>query len=232
MEVRVRKAKQGGGLSEDRSLSGPPFGEFPAIWAEDRVAKTRGFVLLVLTLIALIACLFALNRSVEQNHPIPVAVEVDAKGAVVKTSQMKPWKPERPAIESKAAEFARAMLVIDPFSTRAAMERAARMLRGAAVEQWQVQLAKERVFHRMSEDPHLLREARVLSVDASTQGLAFVSIETTEQNASLKAQPITWRLTLHYSVGQPTERDIYEDLNPAGLRVTHFELKQELKAEK
>lgn len=228
----MRKSKEGVGLKHDRSIEGPPFGDFPAIWAEDRVGKTRYFLLLVLTLGALIGALVVLNSSVNQNHPVPVAVELDAKGAVVKTAPLKPWKPERPAIESKASEFAKALLAIDPFTTRAAMERAARMLRGAAVEQWQAHLARERVFIRMNDDPHLLREARILSVDASTPGLVFVSIETVEQNATLKAPPIAWRLTVHYSVGQPTERDIYDDLNPAGMRITHFELKQELKVEK
>ena len=64
---------------------------------------------------------------------------------------MKPWKPERPAIESKAEEFARAMLVIDPFSTRAS--HGARCPHAAGpLWQWQGLLAKERVFHRMSEN--------------------------------------------------------------------------------
>jgi len=199
---------------------------FAEMFGDPVVNNARLFVaMLVLGLVALAeAC--ALWRLVPLRTVVPYLVQASADGVVSRVVEARAYRPDANLVKAGLAAWVDQLMVLDAYRTRENLRRSTALLRGKAVAEHRAWIEAERPFERLLATPDLTRESQVGSVDASTPGIAFVFVTTTERVASRDPLVRRWRFTVHYTLVAPS--DEHEILtNPLGLAISHFERAQD-----
>lgn len=204
---------------------------FAEMYGSANVQASRWFVTSVLLLLTTLALIAALIFMLPLRTVVPYMIQTDEVsgqlvGKPVAADEFKGQVTEKMvAAESRA--FVRGLMTIDPFVTRANLERVATRVTGKASQEFKEFLAQERPFERLAKTSGLVRTADSIQVDASQKNIAFVFAQVSERISSGEPIVTRWRFTLHYAIDPAVdERGIQE--NPIGFVVTHFERVQEI----
>lgn len=165
----------------------------------------------------------ALVRLFPLKRTVLTQVEMAPDGTVAGVREVKPFRPESRFVKAALIQWAKQMLVIDPYRTRDELRRSTLVLRGKAVSEHKEWLEREKVFRRLAETPGLVRTVDKQSADVSKDGIAFLFLNTTERATLGEPKLEQWRLTVHYAL-VPSDEEEEVSVNPLGLNITHFEL--------
>jgi len=198
---------------------------FAEIYGSAQVNANRSFLLacgciaVALASIASVAAIFPLKEV------RPWVVEVNpASGVVNKPVQIDRIDPNTAVVKSELARWAEAVYAIDPLRSGEALRWANARSADKAVAQFAEFRARERIYERMRSEPDMVREAKVVAVDVSRKGTAFIYVVTSERAGTGGAESVRsrrMRVTLNYRLLPPTqESDLLA--NPLGLYVTFF----------
>jgi type IV secretory pathway component VirB8 len=219
---RAARLKSRRPLENTPAVVDPGIRLFAELFGEPVVQSARLFTGLVI--VAAVAALegLALWRLVPLKTAVPYLIEASPQGAVARVVEARDYRPTTNMVKAALANWVDQLMVLDAYRTRDNLRSSTILLRGKAVSEHQAFLEAERPFERLLATPDLTRESHVSSVDASSEGLAFVFVTTTERAGTSSPVVRRWRFTIHYMIAAP--QDEVEILaNPVGINISHFE---------
>lgn len=205
-----------------------PKRKFSELYGGASVNSARWFVFAAVELGVIAGLAIAIFNMTPLVKTVPYMVKVDdTTGQVVgRPVAASDFKIENRFIEAEARAFVRGLMTLDPFVSRANLERVSTRTAGKATSEFKEYLSTERPFERLAKTPGLVRTTDVTSVDASQKNIVFVFAQTNERISTGEPIVTRWRFTLHYVIDPAVDaKGITE--NPLGFVVTHFERVQD-----
>lgn len=223
--------------SDPRSLDDAPnvaFEKAKQVWAERMgepiVERNRWFLVSIVLLIGLVACLSALNMLMPLKTAVPMIIKIDrATGEIVgKPVEVAAFKPGEAEKKYFITRWIRDIIDLEPGITERNLREAFGFVRGKASDEYKDFMKQTRPLARLMEEKTLTRKTDIVSFNFTTENAASVRFQTEERQAG--ASPVIKRYAafITYEIYPPkTDREIVE--NPLGLFITHFTIAEELK---
>jgi type IV secretion system protein TrbF len=204
--------------------------EFAEIYGSAVVGQARMFLLAIIAFVLLGASLLLLGFIFPLKEVRPWVVEVNpSTGVVNRPVQVEKVSPNVAVIRTELARWVEAVFMIDPLRSGEALRWANERAAEKAVAQFAEFRGRERIYDRMRTEPEMIREAKVIAVDASRDGTAFIFVTTSERSGSgavPQDRVKRWRVTLNYRTS-PATQEAALLANPLGLYVTFFSVTEE-----
>lgn len=197
--------------------------KFAEIYGSSMVSSNRMFLLSLVALLLAMTAVAAVAIMLPLKEVRPWLVEVDPRtGVVNKPIEVQKVSPNIAVVQAELARWIEAVYTLDSLRTNELFKYANVRSREKAVTQFTEFRVRERVFERLQRETGLVREVKVLSVDASQTGIAFAFLTTTERlGRETEPKEKRIRLTMHYQLDPPkNQTDLLA--NPLGLYVVFF----------
>lgn len=189
--------------------------------AQNRKLVTAVGVLAAVTLVQGIALL----SLVPLKERVPYMVEVETSTGAVRAmdAAAQRFTPDEKSIRYHLAKWAENLLTIDEHSRGMRLPQSYGLMRGAARDQWQALIEREKPLDRLAEDPLYRRQARIVSVALLSKETALIRVELTDTKRSTRMVQITLSFAM---IPPSTDEEVFR--NPIGLWITNFGVQDEL----
>lgn len=205
-----------------------PKRKFSELYGSANVQGARWFVFSMIELLIIGGLATTIYHMTPLVRTVPYMIKVDEGTAQVvgRPVAASEFRVENRMVETEVRAFARGLLQLDPFLTRANLERISARVTGKASAELKDFLVKDRPFERLAKTQGLIRTVDVGAVDVSQKNIAFAYATTSERISSGDPIVTKWRLTVHYVIEPALDEKRLQE-NPLGFVITHFDRVQD-----
>ena len=192
------------------------------------ITRNRLFVLTLVQALALVLLAWAAlaRPPTVRYRPYVVVAHPSGRTSLVLTRPAR--RVHAVVLRYFLARWAIRLLTLDAGLTTRNLTRDYRLVRGAAVGEFQAWATRSAPLTRLRQDPTLVRTVRLRAVSLLPQGVAILRLKTvTRPDGGNRERRASWLLTLNYTLARPRHRRTLL-LDPLGLYVTNFTLEKTL----
>lgn len=156
---------------------------------------------------------------------VPYMVEVETSTGAVRASDTaaQRFTPDEKSVRYHLAKWAENLLTVDEHSRGMRLPQSYTLMRGAARDQWQAFVEREKPLDLLIEDPQYRRQARIVSVALLSKETALIRAELSDTKRAIRMVQITLSFAM---IPPSTDEEVFR--NPIGLWITNFGVQDEL----
>ncbi len=204
-----------------------------AEWAErngdSTVNQSRLFVIAAISSLVALAMAFAFGALLPLKEAIPYEINFDRNTGETSVIAIKtrPFEPDEIQKRYFIAKWVQSLMRIDPLTIERDLTEGFKLVRGKGIDQFKEYIAKTQPIKRVRENNTLTRSVEISNIQFLGENIAQVRVVSAERTAQEKFNPRRYNAIVHFVIDPPkTEAEMYA--NPIGLRITHFDISEDL----
>lgn len=204
-----------------------------AEWAERNgdatVNQGRLFVIAAVSLLITLAMAFAIASLLPLKEAIPYEINFDRSTGETSVVAIKTRAFEPDEIQKRyfIARWVQTLMRIDPLTIERDLTEGFKLVRGKGIDEFKEFISKTQPIKRVRENSTLTRSVEISNIQFLGENIAQVRVVTAERTAQEKYEPRRYNAIVHFVIDPPkTEAEMYA--NPIGLRITHFDISEDL----
>jgi type IV secretory pathway component VirB8 len=204
-----------------------------AEWAErngdSTVNQGRLFVIATVSLLITLAMAVAIASLLPLKEAIPYEINFDRDTGETSVVAIKtrPFEPDEIQKRYFIAKWVQTLMRIDPLTIERDLTEGFKLVRGKGINEFKEYISKTQPIKRVRENSTLTRSVEISNIQFLGENIAQVRVVATERTAQEKFDPRRYNAIVHFVIDPPkTEAEMYA--NPIGLRITHFDISEDL----
>ncbi len=204
-----------------------------AEWAErngdSTVNQGRLFVIATVSLLITLAMAVAIASLLPLKEAIPYEINFDRDTGETSVVAIKtrPFEPDEIQKRYFIAKWVQTLMRIDPLTIERDLTEGFKLVRGKGINEFKEYISKTQPIKRVRENSTLTRSVEISNIQFLGENIAQVRVVATERTAQEKFDPRRYNAIVHFVIDPPkTEVEMYA--NPIGLRITHFDISEDL----